>query len=74
MSRNPSKITSSSAASGRIGSIIAREFSRRNVPFVIIEREAPARAGTRSSTAFTMEADASAGTSSGKPASNGHVD
>lgn len=44
---------------GRIGSIIAREFSRRNVPFVIVERE-PERVRESLERGFlTLDADAS---------------
>lgn len=45
---------------GRIGSIIAREFSRRNVPFVIIERDAPRVQASLEHGFLTLEADASA--------------
>ena len=45
---------------GRIGSIIAREFSRRNVPFVIIERESLRVQASLEQGFLTMEADASA--------------
>ena len=45
---------------GRIGSIIAREFSRRNVPFVIIERESPRVQASLEHGFLTLEADASA--------------
>jgi len=45
---------------GRIGSIIAREFSRRNVPFVIIERETHRVHESLELGFLTLEADASA--------------
>jgi len=45
---------------GRIGSIIAREFSRRNVPFVIIERETDRVHESLELGFLTLEADASA--------------
>jgi voltage-gated potassium channel len=45
---------------GRIGSIIAREFSRRNVPFVIIERETVRVHESLELGFLTLEADASA--------------
>jgi voltage-gated potassium channel len=44
---------------GRIGSIIAREFQRQQVPFVVVERDAQRHQAALESGALSVEADAS---------------